>query len=71
MCSDADAVFSDTPIFIRAVLIGTNSLSMSAVVTLNPSFCVKGLHICNTLDQLAGRAIVKGLCCCELDMPAD
>ena len=38
MCSETESVFSDTPIFIRAVLIGTNSLSMSAAVTLNPLF---------------------------------
>ena len=35
-CSEAEAMFSDTPIFSKAVLIGTNSPSMSSVDTLNP-----------------------------------
>ena len=36
MCSKAEAMFINTPIFSRAVLIGTNYPSMSAVDTLNP-----------------------------------
>ena len=31
-CSDAEAVFNYTPIFSRAVLIGTNSPSMSVMI---------------------------------------
>ena len=38
MCSEAESVFSDTSIFSKAVLIGTNSLSMSDAVTLNHLF---------------------------------
>ena len=37
-CSDAEAVSSNTPIFSRAVLVGTNYPSMSGVVILNPLF---------------------------------